>query len=281
MLRSWKGDSSAFARAAQYSTFRIQERLASLEIEGKDNMRDDNLLDMFICGHISSFSALNDKKLSSRLLINVAAGGDTTASTLTAIIYFVLKEPNVKANLCRELREANLSTPVTFKQARELPYLNAVINEGMRLRPAIGLLLERVVPETGLILNDGRFIPKGNKVGINPYVIHQNEDIFGQFPEAFKPERWLRDETEEEPSYKQRLGRMTQSTLTFGYGTRICIGRHISSLEIYKIIATLFHLYDVSEYGHFVISGKLTFLDSTVRSKTEQQSSKFLASGHR
>jgi hypothetical protein len=60
-------------------------------------------------------------------------------------------------------------------------------------KPGGGLLLERVVPESGLALTDRRVLPPRTIVGINPWVIHPNKTIYGQDSESFNPERWLRN----------------------------------------------------------------------------------------
>jgi cytochrome P450 len=253
----------AFTHATQFSIDKIQERLA-FDAAGINNQSihdQKNFLDTFIRGQRSLSGGYNQNRLVCQLLINVVAGSDTTATILTAAVYFVLKHPRVLETLREELDRENLDTPVAFDRAQKLPYLSAIIDETMRLQPAVGLALERLVPEGGLTLPDGRVIPKGTIVGVNPYVVHRNEDVFGQKPDAFEPERWLRRETENEVAFEQRLGRMMRCNLTFGSGKRICIGRHVSSLEIYKMIATLFYLYDVRIYALTEYS-KVYFLTS-------------------
>ncbi|CAI7650807.1 unnamed protein product [Penicillium viridicatum] len=86
---------------------------------------------------------------------NINAGSDTTAISLRAILYYTLKNPQASAKLQQELitalEENRLSLPVSWKQSEEqLRYLDAVIKEALRLHPAVGLMLERVVPAKGL-----------------------------------------------------------------------------------------------------------------------------------
>jgi len=86
-------------------------------------------------------------------------------------------------------------------------------------------------------------------VGMNSWVIHQDKDIFGQDAASFIPERWLRDEEgESEEEYQARLTTMKNHEFSFGAGSRICLGKSISTLETYKVMASLFLTYDVS-YG--------------------------------
>jgi cytochrome P450 len=108
---------------------------------------------------------------------NIGAGSDTTAITLSSILYHLLKYPKTYQRLQDEIdtaaKEGRVSDPVTFKEAQELPYLQAVIKEALRMHPAIGLPMQRIVPPEGTIIA-GRFIPGGSSVGINAWVAHQN-----------------------------------------------------------------------------------------------------------
>ena len=108
------------------------------------------------------------------------------------------------------------------------------------------MILERYVPTGGLSLPGGKFVPEGYIVGINPYVIARNKSIWGEDSEVFRPERWLRDtERETEDEFQQRLATMNNSDLAFGAGSRICIGKNLALLEVYKVVSTLVSRYDL------------------------------------
>jgi cytochrome P450 len=96
---------------------------------------------------------------------NMIAGSDTTAITLSACLYHLLKNPNAFARLREEVdelqaRRRNLTGALSFKESQEMPYLQAVIKETLRMHPATGLPLERVVPQGGATICD-RFFPEG------------------------------------------------------------------------------------------------------------------------
>lgn len=175
------------------------------------------------------------------------AGSDTTAITLRAIVYYVLKNPDVHHKLLQELDAANLRVPVPYRAVQSLLYLGAVIEEATRMHPAVGLLLERVVPAQGLTLPGGRFIAPGTIVGLNAWVVHRDKIVFGQDAESFNPERWLQGPDETTTEFESRRSRMREANLTFGGGNRVCLGKNLSTLEIYKFIATLFLIYQVSD----------------------------------
>lgn len=173
------------------------------------------------------------------------AGSDTTAITLRAAFYYILKQPRIVKALQSELDAARLTLPISYKATQSLPYLNAIILEACRIHPGVGLMLERTVPESGLTLPDGRYIPSGTTIGMNAWVVHGDHSIFGEDAESFRPERWLQSPDESSAEYEARKRPMKDADLTFGAGNRICLGKNISLLEIYKIVATLFLLYDI------------------------------------
>jgi cytochrome P450 len=95
---------------------------------------------------------------------NIIAGSDTTSTTLSAILYNMLKNPSTLAKLREELdtfqQNGQISSPITFKESQTMPYFQAVIKEAQRLHPATGLPMPRVVPEGGATLC-GTFFPQG------------------------------------------------------------------------------------------------------------------------
>ena len=179
-------------------------------------------------------------RVSSHAQANITVGSDTTAITLRAILYHLMKNPQTMARLQKEIDlatvEGSASSPcVTWSESQKLPYLNAVVKEGLRIHPAVGLPLERIVPAQGLVLY-GKSFPPRTIVGVNPWVILRDKEIFGDDAESFRPERWL----EADPEAKKR---MESAILTFGAGARTCFGKNISLLEVYKLIPTLIRRY--------------------------------------
>ena len=173
------------------------------------------------------------------------AGADTTASTLTAGFYHVLKNRRIYCTLMAALGDANLDLPIQYDDVKDIPYFEAVILEILCIHPAVGMLLERVVPPAGFTLSNGVFLPGGVYVGINPWVINMNKEIFGPDVESFCPDRWLKMEEETQEDFRLRLKAMKQTMLTFGGGNRVCLGKPMALVELNKIIATIFLTYEV------------------------------------
>lgn len=235
----------SFGWTVQFSLEQMQKRAR----EGKPAHYEYlDFLDHYIAAKEKNPEVVNDNVVMMYLIANITAGSDTTASTICAAVYYVLKHPDVHDRLRKELRGANLDStkPAQWKEIRGLPYLDAVMRESMRLHPGVGLLIERIVPKEGLALPDGRFVPEGTIVGMNPWVINRDTAVFGPEPDSFIPERWLAGKGESDEAFQTRVSKMKSTDFTFGAGPRVCLGQHISQLESWKFVATLFHKLDVS-----------------------------------
>ncbi|PYH32924.1 cytochrome P450 [Aspergillus neoniger CBS 115656] len=234
---------------ARFARDRLHERL-SQDGSKRDDFpgRQKDFLTRFLEAKSIHPDVVDDTQVFSYTVSNVNAGSDTTAISLRAILYYTLKNPRVLGKLQEELHSAlqagKITVPVSWKKSQELPYLDAVIKEALRLHPPVGLLLERVVPAEGLPLPNGPFLPAGTVVGVNPWIIHRHA-IFGKEVDRFVPERWLRGNDESEAKFQIRRQNMLGATLTFGAGPRTCIGKNISLLEIYKLIPSLLLAYKV------------------------------------
>lgn len=212
-------------------------------------------VDLFIDrynGLKAQYDFVDDAQVTHWLMLNVLAGGDSTSGAMRSVAYHVLKTPRVHVRLVAELDAAaeagNLVLPARWADVARLPYFDAVMRESFRIAPALGLMLEREVPEGGIELPDGRFVPARTKMGINPCVVTRDRGLFGDDADTFRPERWLRVKGEEgEAEYTRRVRRMHEATdFMYGHGTRVCMGKHLAKVEMYKLFATLFAAYDVS-----------------------------------
>lgn len=215
--------------------------LSQSEIEnGRDRTAEEGpmtFLQRLLFNQKANPKSITDHELLTHAWGNLAAGSDTTGTAIRAVIYYVLKDDRVYRRLCQEVR-TNLNMPVSFAAANNLPYLAACIREAMRMHPSVGLILARTVPKGGATIS-GLYIAEGTEVGMNPYVLQYDSEVFPE-PNTFKPERWLESETNDD-----QLKQMNRSFLAFGHGAHTCSGRHISILEVTKMIPTLLLNYDM------------------------------------
>ncbi|KAL7620204.1 hypothetical protein AAE478_009197 [Parahypoxylon ruwenzoriense] len=214
----------------------------SVPIDTQDD-RPETFLSGFFKKHEENPTVFTKSNIYRGCMGNVVAGSDTTAISLSATLYYLLKKPECFQKLRDEIDSRNNSglRNITFKEAQDMPYLQAVIKEALRLHPATGLPLERVVPQGGATIA-GRFFREGTIVGINSWVEHRNKSTFGEDAEEFRPERWLIDD-------KDRLAHMNRHWMPFGLGSRTCIGRHISMLEMTKLIPRIVRDFDYELLG--------------------------------
>ncbi|CAG9939596.1 unnamed protein product [Clonostachys rosea f. rosea IK726] len=200
----------------------------------------EDFLTKFLAKHAANADLFTNYHVLAGCTSNMVAGSDTTAISLSAVLYYLLKNPHCLFRLREEIDglavQSDPSKFPTFKESQQMPYLQAVIKEALRLHPATGLPLERVVPEGGATIS-GRFFPEGTIVGINTWVAHRNTHVFGEDAEQFCPERWLIDDND-------KLSIMNRYYLPFGLGSRTCIGRHVSMLEMSKLIPRLVRDWD-------------------------------------
>lgn len=204
-----------------------------------------DFLSRFLSLHENQPDVVTDRQLLAYLFMNINAGSDTIASTIRAVFYYLLKNPASMSRLVTELKTAQanscLTDPLpTWSECHSLPYLNAVIKEALRLHPALSLPMERVVPASGLPLNDHKhtYLPPGTIVGINPWVLHRDKRIFGSDAAEWEPARWLSEDAD-------KVKYMDQHLLTFGAGKRTCLGRNIAVLELTKLVPALLLRYEI------------------------------------
>jgi cytochrome P450 len=164
-------------------------------------------------------------------------------------------------------REQNHSLTRPFPkwdEVSELPYLDACINEAVRLHPPFCLPFERVVPPGGITIGtESVYLPEGTVVGMNPYVANRHKPTFGEDADEWNPDRWLgRDERQRKkmeqsvltvssfPSVILMVISTRQNILTvsnqFGAGRRVCLGKHVAMLEMKKLVPALLLNYEVS-----------------------------------
>lgn len=213
------------------------------------NAEQPDFLDRFIEAKLADPKRVDDAQIISWLMINMIAGADTTALTLRSAFYYCLRDQRIWHRLRQELLAAKFHklTPVPYKDAYSIPYLEAVVREALRILPGVSMPLERYVPAGGYRLSNGSLLPEGSIVGMNPYIMCRNKEIYGQDVEDYRPERWLRDDEsgETEEQFAARLAAMNSVDLTFGGGRRICIGKALGLFQVYKVLATLVTLYDI------------------------------------
>ncbi|KAG9186648.1 hypothetical protein G6011_09756 [Alternaria panax] len=179
------------------------------------------------------------QRLSEEAQAVLGAGTETTSWALAVMTYHLLTKPEILAKLTMELGSV-VDDPrcLSWSVLETLPYLGAVIQEGLRLSYGVSSRTARVPTEESLLYH-GEWnkktveyvIPKGYAIGMSAYVTHHNERAF---PDsfAFAPERWL-DEN------NNRRKEAERSMLAFSKGSRSCLGMNLALCELNLCLAAL------------------------------------------
>lgn len=165
----------------------------------------------------------------------ILAASDTSASCLSATLYYLLQTPSAMETLKAEIRGSfEKMADITYASTLEMPYLCAVIQESLRIFPPVPVGLPRLVPDGGDTV-DGYYLPGGVVVYTSPIPASQSPANFHD-PSAFKPERWIR------PS---GCCDARDASQPFSLGNRSCLGRNLAWLEIRTTVAKLVWVYDL------------------------------------
>jgi cytochrome P450 len=240
-------DKSGFGRMMAVARELIDSRL-----EKPTNSRSDMLASFIRHG-------LTRDDLVTESMLQILAGSDTTATAIRVTMLYLMTHQRVYRKLQAEIdatvdsNQAGITSSIVSDETlKSLPYLQAVVREGLRIHPPItDVVPKKVSIEGDVFIIDGKehFLPGGTNIGYNVWGLHHDQKIFGEDADYFRPERWLPDR--DDGTNRERLNAMIRTTeMIFGYGKYQCLGKPIAWLEIRKVIFevrfTAFH--DVSSY---------------------------------
>eukprot|EP01101_Sappina_pedata_P006659 TRINITY_DN3375_c0_g1_i2.p1 TRINITY_DN3375_c0_g1~~TRINITY_DN3375_c0_g1_i2.p1 ORF type:complete len:383 (+),score=157.87 TRINITY_DN3375_c0_g1_i2:619-1767(+) len=216
---------------------RIQEAKASKEAqetedeEGEEEAQD--MLELLIEAQDSeSGETMADSQIKDEMMTFLIAGHDTTAHTMSWVLYHVSKNPQVEAKLLQEIDTVLAERDVPkFEDLSKLKYLANVINETLRLTPTVPQLARKTKRD---VMLDSYLIPQGTVVLTSPYFLHHNQSSWENL-EEFNPERFNDRGSKNEGS--------SSSFIPFSTGPRSCIGKNFALLEMKLVLATIFKKY--------------------------------------
>ncbi|KZT34407.1 cytochrome P450 [Sistotremastrum suecicum HHB10207 ss-3] len=169
--------------------------------------------------------------------IALIAGGDTTMITICTFLLAMMLYPDAqrkaKAEIDALLKNERLPT---FDDRKSLPYVEATMNEVFRWKPTAPLAVAHQSTEDDVY--NGMFIPAGTTIFPNTWACLQNEDDFPE-PDVFKPERYL-------DGVKLKEGSVLAKEFAFGYGRRVCSGKHLADAIVWMNLSLLLAAFDIS-----------------------------------
>ncbi|KAI1098801.1 cytochrome P450 [Jackrogersella minutella] len=208
---------------SMYSRAKVQKRLDA------DTPRED-----FFTHIVSKVKSgeVSQEEMTAHASTLIIAGGETSATCLAAAVYYLLKTPAALEKLTREIRSRYASyQDIDATSALQLPYLQAVINESLRIHPPGSQGFPRVSPGCEI---DGFWVPKGAEVYTSGWTVTHDPQNFHE-PMVFKPERWLDSKCDD----------IKEASQPFLLGYRACIGRNFAYLEMTSCLAKVLYRYDM------------------------------------
>jgi len=160
-------------------------------------------------------SPMTDQELRDELVTLLVAGHETTANALSWAAERLCRHPEKLARLTAEVR------------AGEDTYLQAVIQETLRLRPVISIVLRKLTEPMEI---GGRMLPAGASVSPVIHLVHRRPDVYPQ-PSEFRPERFIESEGGRPPG--------TYTWIPFGGGVRRCLGAAFAQYEMEVVLREL------------------------------------------
>lgn len=210
-------------------------RRLAVELEGellkmiaiKRQSPGNDVLSTLIHAHDEEGGTLTDRELIGHTMILFLAGHETTTAALTWTLFLLSQHPHIAADVLNELDSTLGGTAPTAAQTRELPILERVIKESMRLFPPATFTLK--FAQTPITLGGYQLAAK-SVVFLSPYIMHRLPELYPE-PDRFNPARW---ETITPSAYEY---------LPFGAGPRMCIGATFAMMEIKIVLAMVVQRY--------------------------------------
>ncbi|KAI8818462.1 cytochrome P450 [Fimicolochytrium jonesii] len=215
----------------------VKERREALNADGRQrkDQKDLDVLDRVIMSGDAGDAdgSMSDAEIRDEILGFMLAGHETTSNALTSIMVHLMQNPRVYAKLQSEIKAALPDNQIPTYDTN-LPYANYVVKEGLRLSPAVRLLMRTSTKPVTVL--DHHF-QAGTNFTVNVYHMQKSKAIWGQDAEQFVPERW-------EDSEKVKEVEASGAYLPFGAGPMMCIGQKLAVLEMKMVLIRCLQSFD-------------------------------------
>ncbi|KAK1811093.1 hypothetical protein LTR12_014525 [Friedmanniomyces endolithicus] len=176
----------------------------------------------------------------------IVAGSDTSSTTMSAVLFYLLHNPKALRRLEEEVR-STFDKPEDIRMGLQMQccsWLRACIDESMRMSPSVAGLLPREVMEGGFsIPSMDLHFPAGVEIGVPIYAIQHNAEYVDD-PFSFEPDRWL-PQDDVLPEDRQNKEALNSVFCPFSVGQRLCLGKPLVYMELSIAIARLVWEYDM------------------------------------
>lgn len=174
----------------------------------------------------------------------ITAGTDTTSATMHWMTALLANHPEVQAKAYEEIQRVVGARPINLDDQPQLPYVNAVIKEVMRLYPVVPLMVPYCTSSDTTVR--GYAIPKGTQVLVNHYAMARDHSLW-EDPAKFDPERFMCKEKEVElkaADADRDPARQCLKFIPMGTGRRACAGYALAKVELFLQAAMLMQCFE-------------------------------------
>ncbi|KAI9005837.1 cytochrome P450 [Phycomyces nitens] len=167
----------------------------------------------------------------------IAAGGETSGTSLSWLVAILCNHPEMQKTIIQEIDSIieKYNRMPLFSDREKMPFTTAVLRENLRFRSCTNLGLPHHLVED--VEAFGYFIPKGTSLLTSMHAMHMNPDIYDE-PEKFKPERFLGIEKTWSAAANGAI--KDRDMYAFGWGRRICPGMYFAEMEIFNMCVRMF-----------------------------------------
>lgn len=216
----------------------IRQTCRDLIHEKQNKLVRKELHDVDILSVALESGGFSEDNLVDQLMTFLAAGHETTASSMTWAIYMLCCHPDVQTRLRQEVRERlpsldDSTASISSIDIDRMPYLNAVCSEVLRYLSPVPMTLRETAVDTTI---QGQHVPKGTRIILAPSGTNKDISLWGPDATKFNPDRWL---PKFEGDKSAGLGGATSNyaLLTFLHGPRSCIGMGFAKAEFACLLA--------------------------------------------
>ncbi|EOA30342.1 hypothetical protein CARUB_v10013467mg [Capsella rubella] len=231
---------SLFKKEILAVSSKFDELLERILVEHEENpdYRDMDMMDVLLAAYRDENAEykITRNQIKALFVELILGGTDTSVQTIEWTMAEIINKPNILERLRNEIDSVVGKTRlIQEKDLPDLPYLQAVIKEGLRLHPPGPLLGRKVIRECMI---GGFYVPKNTTLVVNAYAVMRDPSSW-EDPDEFKPERFLASSRRPEEEREQTL-----KYLPFGSGRRGCPGENIGYIFVGTAIGMMVHCFD-------------------------------------
>ncbi|WP_437202587.1 cytochrome P450 [Planctomicrobium sp. SH664] len=197
-----------------------------------------DVLSLLIRAHESE-AGVTDEQLIGHIVLLFGAAHLTSAHTLTWTLFLLAQHPEIMQQVYAELNETLQGAPPTPESIEQMPYLEKVLKESMRVMPA-SCYSQRITSESVQL---GPFqLNRGAAIIFSQFITHQRPDLYPD-PLSFRPERW------------DSISPSPYAYLPFGAGPRMCVGSALGMMQLKISLPMLLSRFKMTVVPHAEVNG--------------------------